>query len=51
MTRNKDLLIQELSDGTQTPSHLEREMCEQLILIKKQITAIKTIILEGCDAK
>ena len=50
MTRGKDLLIQELSDGTQTPSHLEREMYEQLTLIKKQITAIQ-IILEGCDAK
>ena len=50
MIRGKDLLIQELSDGTQTPSHLEREMYEQLTLIKKQITAIK-IILEGCNAK
>ena len=50
MTKGKDLLIQELSDGIQTPSHLEREMYEQLTLIKKQITAIK-IILEGCDAK
>ena len=50
MIRTKELLIQELSDGTQTPSHLEREMYEQLTLIKKQITAIK-IILEECNAK
>ena len=50
MIKGKDLLIQELSDGTQTPSHLEREMYEQLTLIRKQITAMKTI-LEGCDAK
>tara|TARA_Y100000310_G_scaffold109625_1_gene108050 strand:- start:685 stop:837 length:153 start_codon:yes stop_codon:yes gene_type:complete len=50
MIRGKELLIQELSDGTPTPSHLEREMYEQLTLIKKQITAIK-IILEGCNAK
>jgi|TARA_R100001530_G_scaffold23027_1_gene18928 hypothetical protein len=47
MSTNKELLIQELSGGSKTPSHLEREMYEQLITVKKQITAI-TKILEGC---
>ena len=47
MSENKELLIQELSDGISTPSHLEEEMYEQLIIIRKQITAIAKI-LEGC---
>ena len=48
--KNKELLVQELSDGTNTPSHLEEEMYEQLIVIKQQINAIQ-IILEECNAK
>ena len=47
MKRNKELLIQELSGGTSTPSHLEKEMYEQLRIMRKQITAIAKI-LEGC---
>ena len=50
MSKNKDLLIKELSDGTHTPSHLEKEMYEQVITMRKQIKAIQTI-LEGCDEK
>tara|TARA_Y100000310_G_scaffold304477_1_gene343691 strand:+ start:633 stop:827 length:195 start_codon:yes stop_codon:yes gene_type:complete len=50
MSKNKDLLIKELSDGTHTPSHLEKEMYEQVITMKKQIKAIQTI-LEGCNEK
>ena len=50
MSKNKDLLIKELSDGTHTPSHLEKEMYEQVITMRKQIKAIQTI-LEGCNEK
>ena len=47
MSTNKELLIQELSGGSKTPSPLEREMYEQLRIMRKQITAISKI-LEGC---
>ena len=47
MSTNKDLLIKELSGGTSIPSHLEKEMYEQMIIMRKQITAIVKI-LEGC---
>ena len=48
--KNKELLVQELSDGTNTPSHLEEEMYEQLIIVKQQIKTINKI-LEECNAK
>ena len=47
MSKNKDLLIKELSDGNNIPSHLEKEMYEQIVVMKRQITAI-TNILEEC---
>ena len=44
----KDLLMQDLSVDGKTPSHLEKEMYEQMIIMKKQMKAIKQI-LEGCN--
>ena len=44
----KDLLMQDLSVDGKTPSHLEKEMHEQMIIMRKQMKAIKQI-LEGCN--
>ena len=40
-------LMQETNDKISTPSHLEKEMYEQIMVLKKQITAIQKI-LEEC---
>jgi len=44
MSINKDLLIQDLSADGKASSHLEKEMFEQMIILRKQITAIKEIL-------
>ena len=40
----KDLLIQDLSADGNAPSHLEKEMYEQITRLNKQIKAIKQIL-------
>ena len=47
MTTSKDLLIKDLGNDGRTPSHLEKEMYEQMTRLNKQINAI-TKILEEC---
>ena len=47
MTSNKDLLIKDLGNDGRTPSHLEKEMYEQMTRLNKQINAINKI-LEEC---
>jgi len=49
MGKVKQLLHEDLVKGAiQTPSHLDREMYEQLIRLNKQVESIKQIILEEC---
>ena len=50
MSINKELLIHDLSADGKTPSHLEKEMYEQLTVLRKQITAIQEI-LENVNEK
>ena len=44
MIKPKDLLIKDLRSDGNTPSHLEKEMFEQIMLLKKQMNAIKQIL-------
>ena len=50
MSTNKELSMRDLSDDGKTPSHLEKEMYEQLTVLRKQITAIQEI-LENVNEK
>ena len=47
MGKVKQLLHEDISKMVPTPSHLEQEMHEELIKVRKQITTIKKI-LEEC---
>ena len=47
MGQVKQQLLESLTDERRIPSHLEKEMYEELLKLKKQVTAIK-IILEEC---
>ena len=48
MGKVKQLLHEDLINGSvQTPSHLDREMYEELIKLNKQVNSIK-LILEEC---
>ena len=47
MNQVKQRLFESLTDERGTPSHLEKEMYEEIVKLKKQVNAIK-IILEEC---
>ena len=44
MNKNKDLFIRGLASDGNIPSHLEKEMFEQMTVLKKQMNAIKQIL-------
>ena len=50
MNNKKGLLIKDLDKDGDISSHLDREMYEQIIVLNKQINAIKQI-LEGSNEK
>ena len=47
MGKVKQFFVEFLSDEVPVPSHLEKEMYEEIVKLKKQVTAIK-LILEEC---
>ena len=47
MSQVKQQLFKSLMNEKGTPSHLEQEMYEEIVKLKKQVNAIK-IILEEC---
>tara|TARA_Y100000034_G_scaffold119673_1_gene161700 strand:- start:322 stop:468 length:147 start_codon:yes stop_codon:yes gene_type:complete len=47
MGQVKQQLLESLTDERAMPSHLEKEMYQEIVKLKKQVNAIK-IILEEC---